>query len=600
MLKKERCKIVKILVLGNGFDLDHGLPTSYSDFLNFCNAVLGMDATKNEFELKPSQEKYIVELKEDEALKAKFLELLKNNHLLAYFNAQIKKSGENWIDLEREIKGIINEFRIITSELNKSNQLTYPLCKDHKINVLLKELNLSGLGGKELNAIKLSIIHRELCIGLDRFSQALELYIYHFVNQTKVEGISPDIIDFAADKVLTFNYSNTYERIYGGIRWNQDVDYIHGFAKPIEDNRSGIILGVTSKEELTKNGYVEFEKYFQRITKCTGSNYAKWLASKATKHTKKEIVFFGHSLDSTDGDVILDLVSDETTSVTIYYHDNKAYQQIVANLIEIIGKEHLISYVYGEHPKIRFVAQQKHRQENTAGLEITRDIRSLYSLYLLSNDEITELISKIKSKVKSKDLSYFYSQQKVISMFEALCFHNITSKRIDKYVEICAMLDYEVSSKGKLKYYDSQEWYGFEPWGEEIPCDRQTSKLISEVNKNNKLRYEESKIKLPYYHIKQMESSTEIKDALLVAFSEKHPTQQYLSELYDLISDMAENNLLEEALDLIGKEKLPIEVRAKYKNFYTSYWETVNNIRYNRQLMEEYEERKQWSQDEDF
>ena len=134
---------MKILVLGNGFDLDHGLPTSYSDFLNFCNAVLGMDSTKNEFELKPSQEKYIVELKEDEALKAKFLELLKNNHLLAYFNAQIKKSGENWIDLEREIKGIINEFRIITSELNKSNQLTYPLCKDHKINVLLKELDLS-------------------------------------------------------------------------------------------------------------------------------------------------------------------------------------------------------------------------------------------------------------------------------------------------------------------------------------------------------------------------------------------------------------------------------------------------------------------------
>ena len=590
---------MKILVLGNGFDLDHGLPTSYSDFLNFCNSVFSIGTTKSEFKLKPLQEKYIAELKEDEALKAKFLELLKNNHLLDYFNAQIKKTGENWIDLEREIKSIINEFRIVESGLKKSNQLTYPLSKEHKINVLLKELNLAGLGGKELNAIKLSIIHRELCMGLDRFSQALELYIHHFINKTQIEGISPDIIDFAADKVLTFNYSNTYERIYGGIRWSQDVDYIHGFAKPIEDDRSGIILGVTSDEELTKSGYVEFEKYFQRITKCTGSNYAKWLDSKATKQSKKEIVFFGHSLDSTDGDVIYDLISDESTSVTIYYHNNNAYQQIVANLIEIIGKECLISYVYGEHPKITFVAQQKHRKENTAGLEITRDIRRLYSLHMLSNDEITQLISKIKDKVKSKDLSYFYSQSKVISMFEALCSHNIISKRIDKYVEICAMLDYEISRKGKLKYYDSQEWYGFEPWGEEIPCDRHTSKLISEVNKSNKLRYEESRTKLPYYHIKQMESSAEIKDALLTAFSETNPTQQYWSELYELISDLCENDLLEDALDLISKEKLTIEVRAKYKNFYTSYWETVNNIRYNRQLMEDYEERKQWSEDED-
>ena len=27
---------MKILVIGNGFDLAHGLPTSYKDFLEFC------------------------------------------------------------------------------------------------------------------------------------------------------------------------------------------------------------------------------------------------------------------------------------------------------------------------------------------------------------------------------------------------------------------------------------------------------------------------------------------------------------------------------------------------------------------------------------
>ncbi len=29
----------KILLIGNGFDLAHGLPTSYKDFLDFCKMV---------------------------------------------------------------------------------------------------------------------------------------------------------------------------------------------------------------------------------------------------------------------------------------------------------------------------------------------------------------------------------------------------------------------------------------------------------------------------------------------------------------------------------------------------------------------------------
>lgn len=28
-----------VLILGNGFDLAHGLPTRYSDFLDFCQMV---------------------------------------------------------------------------------------------------------------------------------------------------------------------------------------------------------------------------------------------------------------------------------------------------------------------------------------------------------------------------------------------------------------------------------------------------------------------------------------------------------------------------------------------------------------------------------
>ena len=42
---------MKLLVIGNGFDLAHGLKTSYTDFLNIC---LGEDFTNLD-----EQEKYI-------------------------------------------------------------------------------------------------------------------------------------------------------------------------------------------------------------------------------------------------------------------------------------------------------------------------------------------------------------------------------------------------------------------------------------------------------------------------------------------------------------------------------------------------------------
>ena len=35
-------RIMKILLLGNGFDLEHKLPTTYRDFLDFCKSVIAI------------------------------------------------------------------------------------------------------------------------------------------------------------------------------------------------------------------------------------------------------------------------------------------------------------------------------------------------------------------------------------------------------------------------------------------------------------------------------------------------------------------------------------------------------------------------------
>ena len=223
---------MKILVLGNGFDLDHNLPTSYMDFLNFCNYVLDMDNPDSLKikKLKPAQIKYAEYLKSCEPIRNTFISYLENNSLINYFNARAKLQGENWIDFEREIKGVVNELKIIEFELKKSNQCVYRTDKNHKVHQILKQLNPDYVIVDIWDEISLFNVHKSLCKSLNYFCLALEYYISVFINVTPIEGVSPDVIDFDANKVLTFNYSDTYERMYGGVRWDESIDHVHGGA----------------------------------------------------------------------------------------------------------------------------------------------------------------------------------------------------------------------------------------------------------------------------------------------------------------------------------------------------------------------------------
>ena len=170
---------------------------------------------------------------------------------------------------------------------------------------------------------------------------------------------------------------------------------------------------------LLQNYYVEFEKYFQRITKRTGNDYKKWLQQRKGIKEKIEVMFFGHSLDATDSDIIRELVCNDNSFVKIYYYNDHAHQQIVANLIEIIGKDNLINLVSGLNPRIQFIKQRKHRMDNTAGIEITRDIRTLYTLHTLSNNTIDAILDKLKEKIKIKDIGgkKHERQQKICRIF---------------------------------------------------------------------------------------------------------------------------------------------------------------------------------------
>ncbi len=589
---------MKILVLGNGFDIDHGLPTSYMDFLNFCNYIVDIENPDTIYfsKLKEQQKKYAEMIKSSNEIKDTFLCLLKGNRLLNYFNNRLAKQGENWIDFEREIKGIIGEFNDIELKLKESNSYSYTTGPEHKVHQILEDLGLSYIDREKWNEISLASTRKDLAYSLNQFSRALEYYVSVFINSTPISGSAPDIVNFAPDKVISFNYSNTYERTYGEIRWREAVEHIHGFALDTLSETSNIILGITTEGLSNKNYYVEFEKYFQRITKKTGGDYRKWLQARKGINEKNEIMFFGHSLDFSDSDIIKDLVFDEKAIIYIYYHSEKAYQQIVANLIEIMGKETLIDFVSGEDPKIQFIFQAKYQESNSAGVEITKDIGKLYQLYNYSLAEIKVILDGIKEKIKSKDLYYFYSQRKTIGLFEALKYRNIEFANLKDFFGICKALDIEKDKNGKVDYIYSEEWDDPVPWGE-TPCHKETAELVSAINKSNKERYENSQKESFPHNILALTSSEEIKNCLIDIFYQENPTTQYWDELRELLNKVYENKLFEKAFKLIEKEKLPLHVEVKFKHFVSMYDEAVFNIQYNRHLAETYKDEAEGAED---
>lgn len=88
-----------LLIVGNGFDLEHGLKTHYTDFFETINNRV---SSKNEIIL--NNHKYLIE----------------DNHLLLYLLEEYKQNklqGNNWIDIETELKKIIS----LIDEINTNN-----------------------------------------------------------------------------------------------------------------------------------------------------------------------------------------------------------------------------------------------------------------------------------------------------------------------------------------------------------------------------------------------------------------------------------------------------------------------------------------------
>ena len=464
---------MNILIVGNGFDLSHYLPTKYDHFMDVMGAIEKKNLGKpiqNVFsnpvntlpelilkvlEIKRAvdektyqmdfdtlfstcrDKKFIDQTKEiydissiDFSLETivKFQYELKNNCWYQYFKNHVEEI-KTWIDFEQKIQDVLTILAECIGELEQIHnpKKIYEYFSEHtkdgslgikeKNSKILNFFNFTAeeeydrqsinLGRPSYKSTRVNLNPR-FCHGesllnnfspslfldflsnqLDDFIEIFNLYLELVINQLiPVNKFSIESKgEISLDKIYSFNYTNTYQRIYESV----DVEYLHGS----HGKEQNIVLGIDElKDEcLKKLKAYGFTKYHQKLFKDTDylfldsfksklKSFEKDLESfdKAYGHNPPEIYqhqlkqhfnlnlnfyIWGHSLDVSDKYYILDLFSlndeiDRNVRVIVYYFDKNAKFALLNNLLAILEKDKVEQWMknkwlkFKPNPEIKF------------------------------------------------------------------------------------------------------------------------------------------------------------------------------------------------------------------------------------------------------
>lgn len=376
-----------ILLVGNGFDLAHGLRTSYNDFLFlmqnwnvFYIKYLEKENVKSQwyYDFSRTYNGIYDSLPEEEKQRiAKLLELspqmnydnieklgeiIKTNSWSQYY----QKCGaeiDGWIDFEREMYPVLdllsyicdrdcyfrNSRRIsidgkIANFLNIVDLLPQYVRADTNWIYILDKFWSSKYG--VLKKKLLDSLKKELM----KFIKALEIYIHEFVHSRTDVKILKQISDINPKYVISFNYTLT-EKIYG---ISEDkVHHIHGaIREDMTTDSNNMVLGVNERENQNID-FIYFVKYFQRIQKNCGTQYKQFVEQTEVteigfmRNKPYDLYIYGHSLDITDEDILKYIIGDfnenrefelKPEQVIIYYYDQVDFENKVINLINLYGR----------------------------------------------------------------------------------------------------------------------------------------------------------------------------------------------------------------------------------------------------------------------
>lgn len=371
------------LIVGNGFDLEHGYKTRYQQFMGWMGREVELYNSLSEeerwnenletfFDSSCAIDLFPKVRRTTKNLQKEIWHNMDDNFWIEYFFLSYRHLKDGWTGFEGELKIVIehidSKMRALEGEF-----LNIPInkmeIKDFPDNIRKLPFFISNLhrviDGKTTYREFIEILEDDL----KRLIRLFEIYLTNYAHRSRKKKLMmSNLIDKGIKRVISFNYTDTYYKWYDK---SAKVCYIHGKAdkshKPKDDS---LVLGINDYlDDSRADSEIEmiaFKKYYQRLKKKSDSDYIYWIEEIEEKNNSnvfngKEtdyLYIIGHSLDIADADVLRGFLLKDNVYTTIYYRNEEDYAKKIANLVRVIGKRELIKRTAGKRQTIFFVDQK--------------------------------------------------------------------------------------------------------------------------------------------------------------------------------------------------------------------------------------------------
>jgi hypothetical protein len=385
----------RLVIIGNGFDLAHGLPTSYKDFIDdyWESACKTKERRKLEYD-----DDHFVKLSCDlgsmysdldcEAFNnitsyKELMTLVKRNREngYGYFDVSFRNSFfkiicdnsiENWVDIENQyyyqLKKIIKSESLDTSKTNEywSNEQRIQVEKLNMELEQVKNLLEKYLNEKVVNKYDLDFIKNQNIdwMKIYNFLKPISLLsnevniLKEFINTKDVTEIKEHFDKERKEELvnnlyfLNFNYTpiaNIYcESFSKDDRIDSRINFIHGSLGNILENKTNFGFGdemdddYKTIENLNDNEYLKNFKSFKYLQNSNYNDLLRYIDSE-----KFQVIIMGHSCGLSDRTLLNTIFEhNNCRSIKVFYHQKKNgtdnYNEIIQNVSRHFNKKKLM------------------------------------------------------------------------------------------------------------------------------------------------------------------------------------------------------------------------------------------------------------------
>lgn len=228
---------------------------------------------------------------------------IRSNLFFDFINEFKDKLGEKWSSIELIISDIAEAIAYVKKHLEENSQIIEWRSTDDltklkkkfitKSNYIAFKVVIACLSGyrfiyTDSGWQQIVDVCNEECIqALEELTDYLEFYLTYldkldFDSEQRIvkQDSSLDAIEGLENaKVLTFNYTDTTNRLFGIPEEN--THFIHGRIDFTRKQKliNTMVFGIEDKEEKTENinpDLISYQKFYQRIIKETGSDYRRF------------------------------------------------------------------------------------------------------------------------------------------------------------------------------------------------------------------------------------------------------------------------------------------------------------------------------------